>query len=173
MSSENKEKKIEYLPFIGTVEHYVGRSALDYYSWGHLDMGIAAFLLISLFITVTEALIGPSILDWWFVMVLVIIFGFIWELIENTILHRWGWRPSNRRDSIVNAVWDIFLVCVGGLLMWLFQWIIMEVSLMRGTFFYIAGIISFIFALFFYFIGFYITNENTKIARRERKKVIS
>lgn len=171
--SEEKEKKVEYVPFIGTVEDYLSRSPWDYYSWGHIDFGIASFLLLSLLITITEALIGPAIIDWWLLMIFVLIVGVVWELLENTIIYWWGWRPLNRRDSWINAIWDIIFVCIGGAVMWLLKWILMDVFSVRGTWFYVGGLISFIIILIGYFIGFYITNKMTKQSRSERKKLIS
>ena len=129
--------------------------------------------MLSLLITITEALIGPAILDWWLLMVFVLIVGVIWEILENTIIYLWGWRHLNRRDSWVNAIWDIIFVCIGGAAMWLLQWILMDVFSVRGTWFYIGGLISFLIILIGYFIGFYITNERTKESRKERKKLIS
>ena len=165
MSGENKVKrKVRYIPFVGNLEHYVGRSALDYYSWAHIDMGIAAFLFLSFIL---------SIFGSWLLMGLVIIFGIVWEILENTLLYWWGWRPSTRRDTLLNAIWDIFLVCTGGLLMLLFQWLILEIFLETKFVFYAFGIAIFIGILICYFIGFYITNQNTKQARRARKKIIS
>lgn len=38
----------KHIPLVGDVKHYVGRSPWDFYSWGHIAMGIASFLLLSL-----------------------------------------------------------------------------------------------------------------------------
>ncbi|MFX0070234.1 MAG: hypothetical protein ACFFAO_04000 [Candidatus Hermodarchaeota archaeon] len=118
----------KYIPLIGYDSDYVGRSPWDFYSWGHIDMGIGAFLLISLIITVTEWVLGPgsAIVEWWMVLALVILFSLIWEFIENVILWKLGWKFEDRQDSWPNFIWDVIFVILGGGLMWLFKWIIMD-----------------------------------------------
>ena len=81
IESENKH----YVPFVGLLEDYVGRSPWDYYSWGHIAFGIAAFAIFSLIITLWELLIGPVTTPWYHFLILVIIVAVIWEIIENTI----------------------------------------------------------------------------------------
>ena len=71
MANEPVEDK--YIPLVGTVSEYVGRSPWDFYSWGHICMGIAAFLVFSLLITITELFIGPAILMWWHILAFVIL----------------------------------------------------------------------------------------------------
>jgi len=154
-----KDKSDKHIPLVGTVEEYVGRSPLDFYSWGHIELGIASFLLLSLLITVTEALIGPALLSWWHIIVIIIIIAIFWELFENTVLYALGAKFENRRDSLINSLWDIILAVIGGLVMWLFKFLIMDAWGYRGLYFYIVGIISFVIILICYFIGFFITSR--------------
>ncbi|MEJ2296227.1 MAG: hypothetical protein P8Y23_15870 [Candidatus Lokiarchaeota archaeon] len=173
MNESEKVKKVEYVPFVGKVEDYLGRSPWDFYSWGHIAFGIASFSLLSLMITITEALIGPSFIAWWFIMLSTFLIGVIWEIIENTILLWWGWRHQFRRDSFANSLWDIIFVTGGGVSTWLLKWVIKDYLSLAGRYFYIAALIYFCILLIAYFIGFYITNKNTKKARKERSKIIS
>ena len=170
MSGSEKEF---YVPFIGLLEDYVGRSPWDYYSWGHIAFGIGGFSLFSLIITLGEFLVGASPLPWYFVLLFVVIAGIIWEIIENTILWRLGLKYGNRKDTLINAFFDILFVLIGAIGTWLLKWIIMDVMLVRGLWFYVSAICFFVLVIIAYFIGFYITNEKTKKARRERGKVIS
>jgi len=168
-----KEKKVEYIPFVGPIEDYVGRSPWDFYSWGHIAMGIASWLLLSLIIMVYENFAGPGtavLFPWWLVLLLVFIFAVLWEIFENTLFHYWGWRPGGV-DSIQNLTWDIIFVVSGGSFMWLLKFIIINLLGQRGTLFYTVGIIFFLLVIIAYFIGYYITNENTKKARKQRGKV--
>jgi hypothetical protein len=167
------DKKVEYVPFVGTVEDYLGRSPWDFYSWGHIALGIASFALLSLMITITEAYFGPAFIAWWFILFLTFCVGVIWEILENTLILWWGWRPLNRRDSFINSFWDIIFVTCGGASTWLLKWILKDFLSLQGRYFYIAALIYFGILLIAYFIGFYITNQNTKKARKERSKVIS
>jgi len=171
--SEN-EKKVEYIPFVGAVDDYVGRSAWDFYSWGHIDMGIAAFIFFSLFITLPEYYfgVGAGFFPWWLAFVLTVAVSILWEILENTLIYYWGWRPGGL-DSVLNAVWDIVFVTLGGGIMWLFKWVIMNLFGFPGRWFYIVAFISFLIILICYLIGFYITNENTKKTRQKRGKSIS
>lgn len=172
MSSEESEKK-RYVPFVGLLEDYVGRSPWDYYSWGHIAFGIGAFSIFSLIITLWELYIGPATLAWYFILIFVIIVGIGWEIIENTILWKLGVKYENRKDTFINAFFDIVFVILGGLATWLLKWIIMNVLGELGRWFYLSAIILFIIILIAYFIGFYITNENTKKSRKDLGKLIS
>jgi hypothetical protein len=167
------DKKVEYVPFVGTIDDYLSRSPWDYYSWGHIALGIASFSLLSLMITITEAFIGPSFIAWWFILLSTFLVGVIWEIFENTIIYWAGWRPHNRRDTFINSLWDIIFVTGGGASTWLLKWIIKDILSLAGRYFYIAALIYFGILMIAYFIGFYITNENTKKARKERVKIIS
>ncbi|MFX1495905.1 MAG: hypothetical protein ACFFBH_00115 [Promethearchaeota archaeon] len=172
MSSQDSEKKY-YVPFIGLLEDYVGRSPLDYYSWGHIAFGIASFTIFSLIINLWELFIGPAPIHWYYLLIFVIIVAVVWEIIENTILWKLGLKYENRRDSFINALFDIIFMAIGGATSWLLKWIIMNIIGALGRFYYLAALILFIFVLIAYFIGFYITNENTKNARQEHQKIIS
>lgn len=172
MSSKESGKK-HYVPFIGLLEDYVGRSPWDYYSWGHIAFGIGAFSIFSLIITLWDHYIGPAIMPWYWILIFVIIVGVGWEIIENTILWKLGVKYENRKDSFLNAFFDIVFVIVGGLVTWLLKWIVMDVMGKLGRWFYISAIIAFVIILIAYFIGFYITNENTKKSRKDLGKLIS
>ena len=166
MSSE-ESGKTRYAPFIGLLEDYVGRSPWDFYSWGHIDFGIGAFAIFSLIITLWELFVGPATMPWYWILIFCIIVAVGWEIIENTILWKLGVKYENRRDSFINAFFDIIFVTLGGLATWLLKWIIMDVMGELGRWFYVSALIFFILVLIAYFIGFYITNENTKKARKE------
>jgi hypothetical protein len=171
MSSEESDK--HYIPFIGLLEDYVGRSPWDYYSWGHIAFGIGAFSIFSLIITLWELIVGPATMPWYFILLFVLIVGVFWEIFENTVLWRLGVKYENRKDTFINAFFDIVFVLIGGLATWLLKWIIMDVLSERGRWFYVSAICLFLLVLIAYFIGFYITNEKTKKARKELGKVIS
>ncbi|MBY9007923.1 MAG: hypothetical protein KGD63_14370 [Candidatus Lokiarchaeota archaeon] len=165
-----QEQSNKYIPFVGLVDDYVGRSAWDFYSWGHMDMGIGGFLIFSLFITIPEIFMSiPGLFPWWFVWLLTILFGgFLWEILENSLIYYLGWR-NRGIDSLINSIWDIIFVTVSSAVMLLFQFIIMDVLAYRTRWIYIVGIISFLIILIIYLIGFYITNQNSKEAREARK----
>ncbi len=171
--SDTESENIHYVPFVGLLEDYVGRSPWDYYSWGHIAFGIGAFSIFSLINTLWELLIGPSPIPWYFILLLVLITGVIWEIIENTILWRLGLKYENRKDTFINAFFDIVFVLVGGVATWLLKWVIMDVIGERGRWFYVSAICLFLLAIIAYFIGFYITNAKTKKARKEHGKIIS
>jgi len=172
MSDTESEKK-HYVPFIGLLEDYVGRSPWDFYSWGHIAFGIASFAIFSLIINLWELFFGTATIPWYFIIIFVLIVGVVWEIIENTILWRLGVKYENRKDTFINAFFDIVFVVVGGLGTWLLKWIIMDVMGELGRWFYVSALCFFLLVLIAYFIGFYITNEETKKARKELGRVIS
>jgi hypothetical protein len=143
--SEEDDKKVDYIPFVGPIKQYVGRSPWDFYSWGHIAMGIASWLLLSLIITIFENYAGPdtSLLPWWSLMVFILILALVWEVFENTLFFYWGWRPGGI-DSAQNCFWDIIFVLLGGAFMWLLKFIIMDLLGQRGLLFYTVGIIFFL-----------------------------
>ena len=173
MSSEDSGIK-RYIPFVGLIKDYVGRSPLDFYSWGHIAFGIGAFTIFSLIITIYELIfVTAAVMPWLWIIIFVIAVGFGWEIIENTILWKLGVKFENRRDSLINAFFDILFVILGGLGTWLLKWIVMDVLGFFGRWFYISALVLFILVLIAYFIGFYITNEKTKQTRRDLGKIIS
>jgi len=152
------EKKI-FIPLVGTIQNYLDRSPWNFYSWSHIDFGMITFLLLSLMISIPEALVGPAIIDWWFIMILVLISGITWEIIEIILLTRWGWKPFKRRNSIIIIFWDLFFICIGGLIMWLIKWITMDYFLVRGSLFYIMGLALCLIVLIIYLVGYSITDK--------------
>ncbi|MFX1304129.1 MAG: hypothetical protein ACFFBV_10145 [Promethearchaeota archaeon] len=172
MSEKESEKK-HYVPFIGLLEDYVGRSPWDFYSWGHIAFGIGSFSIFSLIITLWEFFVGPTAMLWYYILIFVIIVALVWELIENTILWKLGLKYENRKDSFINALFDIIFVILGGLATWLLKWIIMDLMVQLARWFYLSAIVLFVLVLIAYLIGYYITNETTKKARKERGKIIS
>ena len=171
--SESESEKKHYVPFIGLLEDYVGRSPWDYYSWGHIAFGIGAFSLFSLINTIWELIIGPAPVSWYIILLFVLTVSIIWEIIENTILWRVGLKYENRKDTFINAFFDIVFVVVGGAAAWYLKWLIMDVMLERGRWFYVSALCLFLLVIIAYFIGFYITNKKTKKARKELGKAIS
>ncbi len=149
------------LPIVGTDKDEVGRSPIDYFSWGHVDMGIATFLLLSLINTI-PSLIEKTliyIIPYFLMLILVLVVAIVWEILENTLLLEWGFKFEGRKDSFVNALWDIIFVIIGGLYMWIVKGILVNVIMgVKGIpIFYIIGIISFIVILIAFFIGKAIT----------------
>ena len=152
----------KYVPFIGWDEDYIGRSAWDFYSWGHIALGIASFLLLSLLITVPEYLRQKALIPWWLIIVIVIILLLIWEFVENVILWRLGWKFEDRQDSLANFIWDMVFGITSALTMWLMKWIIMDRYNAKGRWFYIAGAVLFGIVLVAYVIGYGIYKSKNK-----------
>ncbi|KON26979.1 hypothetical protein AC481_06105 [miscellaneous Crenarchaeota group archaeon SMTZ-80] len=152
----------KYIPLVGWDKDYVGRSPWDFYSWGHIALGIASFLLISLLITVPEALGGKGLIPWWLIIIIVLFILLFWEFFENVILWLLKWKFEERQDSFINFLWDVIFGMLGSLVMWLFQWIIMDLLGMLGRWFYIAGAISFGIIILAYLIGYSIYKSKNK-----------
>ncbi|MHA1343972.1 MAG: MFS transporter [Promethearchaeota archaeon] len=168
----SKKKKI-----LGQTTDEVGRAAIDYFSWGHIGMGIVAFLLLSLINTVpsyvTHMLI--YIIPYYIMILLVIIIAIVWELLENTLLLEWGFKFEGRQDSLENATWDIIFVVIGGLVMWIFKGLIVNIwgnsnnTIQQAIiYFYIIGIISFGVIIVCFLIGKQMTKEKTKKMKKKK-----
>ena len=108
--------------FIATKSSEVGLSWFDFYSIGHICMGIGIFLFFSLFYTIPMAKeddLSQVKLHIWTVWVITIICGIAWEYIENVYFIEWGLKFEGRKDSMENMVTDVLLVAVGGFGSWM------------------------------------------------------
>ena len=144
----------KYIPLVGWDKDYVGRSPWDFYSWGHICLGIALFLIISLLITVPEALGGTGFIPWWSVILIVLFFSLFWEFFENIILWAMKWKFEDRQDSFVNFLWDVIFGLIGGGATWILKWLVMDYLGKLGRWFYIFGAVLFGIILIAYLIGF-------------------
>ena len=108
-------------------------------------------------------------MPWYFILIFVIVVGIGWEIIENTILWKLGVKFENRRDSWINAVFDVIFVIIGGLATWLLKTVIMDIMGKLGRWFYLSAIVLFVLFLIAYFIGSFITNEVTKKSRKNKE----
>ena len=132
-----------------------GRAPWDYFSWGHIDMGIMSFLLLVL-INIIPSYVDQAlvyIIPYWIMLVLTIVVAVVWELIENTIFIKMGIKFENRRDSLANAIWDIIFAIIGGAYVWGIKGILVNlIGVQLIPAFYIVGIVSFIVVLIAFFI---------------------
>ena len=152
----------KHIPLVGLDADYVGRSPWDFYSWGHIALGIATYLLLSLLITIPEALGGNALIHWWLIIVIVLIILLVWEFVENVILWSLSWKFEDRQDSTVNFLWDVIFGAIGGCIMWLSAWIIMFVLGALGRWYYIFGAILFGVVILAYLIGYSMYKSKNK-----------
>jgi len=130
----------------------VGRSLLDYFSFGHICMGIVVFALLSIISTIRN-FFDPNNFKvknshWLAFFIGTLIFAIFWEIIENTLLYQWGMKYANRQDSVVNAIFDIILGGLGALICCGFAYLMYyKVKKCEFPWFYLFCSLSFI--LFF------------------------
>ncbi len=132
----------------------VSLSFFDFYSFGHIAMGIGMFLFFSVVIyyffkkiKLKNGLRASLILS--------IIGGIVWEIIENIFFIKWGIKFEGRGDSLFNLLTDLIFVGGGAYLM----------LLLRTKFktnkeinkYYILGILTFLLFILMYFIFEYLT----------------
>ncbi len=158
----------ESTPIVATSTSQTGKSPIDYFSWGHVDLGICSFLLLSLINTLPSYFEDQLIyfIPYWLMLVLVFVVAIVWEILENTLFVKLGIKFEGRRDSFKNAVWDIIFGVIGGLATWIFKGILVNIC---GTaknsipqyiiYFYTVGFVSFIIILACFFIGRAITKD--------------
>ncbi len=141
---------------IATSKDEVSRAPWDYFSWGHIDMGIGSFLLLSL-INIIPTIMNQTktdIINWWMMIVVVIIIMVAWEIFENTVLYKFGAKFENRRDSLVNATWDIIFGIIGGMYMWIIKGSLVNmIGIHMIPVYFIIGIVSFIACIIGFLIG--------------------
>ena len=132
----------------------IGVSFLDFYSFGHIAMGIGLFLFFStlIYYFLKKVNLKTSLFC---SLILSIIGGIVWEIIENILFFKWGIKFEGRKDSIFNLATDLLFVGGGAYLM----------LLLRTKFktnkevprYYIFGILTFLFFILAYFIFEYVT----------------
>ncbi|MBD3338666.1 MAG: hypothetical protein GF353_06145 [Candidatus Lokiarchaeota archaeon] len=138
----------------------VGRSAIDYFTWGHIAMGVAIFLLLSLINTIPSYIDNALVYIIPYILMLFISFliGVVWEILENTLFVGIGIKFEGRRDSFVNALWDVIFVCIGALIIWIIKGLMVNLigpHLIPA--FYIVGIVIFVVSVLGFVIGRAIT----------------
>jgi hypothetical protein len=106
-----------------TLPGEVGQSVLDFFSFGHLAMGVVVFSLLSLISTIRNVFDPKNFKvqksHWMWFLVGTVAFAIFWEVVENTLVLQWGLKHMNQADSIINAIADIILgglsalICLG------------------------------------------------------------
>ena len=100
------------------------------------------------------------IIPYWWMIILAIAVFIIWEILENTLFVEMGVKFEGRRDSLINAIWDIIFGFIGGLVIWICKGVIVNImGIAAGDiagyvgYYYIVGIIAFVCMLIAFFIG--------------------
>jgi len=141
---------------VADTKEETGRAPWDYFSWGHIAMGIMSFLLLVL-INIIPTYVDQAlvyIIPYWWMLILTIVVGIVWEIIENTIFVETGLKFENRRDSFVNATWDVIFVSLGALYIWILKGVMINlIGVHLILAFYIVGIVSFIVVIIAFLIG--------------------
>ena len=139
---------------IATNINEVGISLLDFFSIGHVCMGIGMFLFFSLIYSFFKKTDFKSSLYCSFL--LSIAGAIIWELIENILFINWGLKFGNVRDSIFNLVSDMFFVGMGAFFMMVLRFRFDKLK--KKIFdYYLVGILIFLFYILLYFFFRYLT----------------
>ena len=132
----------------------VGISFLDFYSFGHVAMGIGLFLFFSFLIYYLFKKVNLKT-SLYYSLILSIIGGIVWEIIENILFFKWGIKFEGRKDSSFNLATDLFFVSIGAYLMILLR---IKFKVTRKIIkYYIFGILTFLFFILAYFISKYLT----------------
>lgn len=135
-----------------TLPNEVGQSVFDFFSFGHLAMGVVVFSLLSLISTIRN-LFDPNNFKvqkshWLWFFVGTIIFAVFWEVVENTLVLEWGLKHLNQQDSIINAIADIVLGGISALIIGVIGYLLYEkVKKYKFLLFYISDALFFV--LFF------------------------
>ena len=134
----------------------VGVSFFDFYSIGHVCLGIGVFLFFSFFYTIPKHKGEVPILSLLAVFLFTVIMLVVWELVENIVLIEIGLKFEGRADSWQNITTDILLGMVGGVGSWIYCYLIFEKD-KNIWLYYIMGIIALSIWIIFFFVGRYIT----------------
>ena len=161
MGSEESEPPL----FASSVEE-TGRASIDYFSWGHIDLGIGCFLILSLINTLPSYFEDELIylIPYWLMLVIVFAVTICWEILENTVFVEIGIKFEDRPDSPVNALADIIFGMIGGFAMWILKGVLVNIFGARSNnaplyiiYFYVIGVAWFFVLLICFFINRAIT----------------
>jgi hypothetical protein len=98
------------LKIIGTTRKDVNESPIDFYSIGHVVFGYTVFFLsfwVSTLLVIEKRLYS---------LIVTILIGILWEILENTYLAKTKYKFDERKDSVENSLFDILFVFGGGVL---------------------------------------------------------
>ena len=91
----------------------MGIKPIDVYSTSHILMGVVSYLLFLCFL---------SIWYWegndlrWITLTSVIVWGVLWEFLENFLLIKLKLKFANRKDSLENSLTDIVFTMIGAII---------------------------------------------------------
>ena len=88
----------------------VGVSWFDFYSIGHLCLGIGLFLFFSLFYTIPKKHGKVPIFSLLLVFILTVILAVVWEIIENIVFLNLGWKFENRPDILIRSTFLAYFI---------------------------------------------------------------
>ncbi|MFX0163686.1 MAG: DUF2585 family protein [Candidatus Hodarchaeota archaeon] len=143
--------------FWATLPSEVSQSIFDFFSFGHIAMGIVVFSLLSIISTIRNLFdpknfkVQKSHWIWFFVGT--IIFAVFWEIIENSLLYQWGLKHQDELDSVINAISDIILGGCGALICCGFAYLFYEkVKKYEFPLFYLFNALSFVLFFIIYLV---------------------
>ncbi len=110
---EYKLRKITYL-YMGKIK--IGEPFFDFFSWGHLASGVVIFAL-SHHLCYINSIGNP--LTGLISLLVTICAMWLWEIIENTMFVKIGWKFEGRIDSVLNSLGDIFFSTLSAGICWL------------------------------------------------------
>jgi hypothetical protein len=145
---------------IATTTNEVGISWLDFYSIGHICLGIGVFMFFSLFYTIPKAKGSTPMFSLLLIFILTFIILSLWEILENTILFLTHLKFEDRLDSPQNIFTDMVFGILGSLGAWLFAYWIFEKEKKLWPY-YVFGLISFGLWLGVFIILRYLTFMNS------------
>ncbi|MHA1728041.1 MAG: DUF2585 family protein [Promethearchaeota archaeon] len=105
--------------FFASRKEDISRAACDFFSIGHIMMGQLFFWIAYMLFTISSPFSAPFLSlgltsEWWDVLISVIL-GILWEPFENIVMYYAGWKFEGRRDSLLNAMFDIIFWSLGAI----------------------------------------------------------
>lgn len=145
-------------PIVYKIGEPISTAVFDFWSMGHLLLGIAIFIFAFTIYFVHKnlesppepgakrVLLIPSSKKMFISWIISVIAAILWEILENTLLLYLEWK--NKFDSPLNATTDIILWSIGGLGAWYITHL-MFVSKDYVHVYYVYGIITLLVGVFY------------------------
>jgi len=113
MFMEKLQDGWSYDRFVGMRREDIARSPIDIFSLAHLIMGQLLYVTIYAIVYLCA---DPYIADA-IAFAITILVGVFWEVLENYVLFNHNLKFENRRDTLINSLFDVLFVVLGSLMM--------------------------------------------------------
>ncbi|MFX0072080.1 MAG: hypothetical protein ACFFAO_13410 [Candidatus Hermodarchaeota archaeon] len=122
----------------------IRRSIIDLYSTSRICLGVAIYLLASLWLISTANLPIPENLAWFLIIMIIIPIALIWEFLENIFIWFKSYKFKSPFELIMNMIINVIISLISGFTMWIIKLILIDLLNLEFLWFFLFGIALFV-----------------------------